>query len=92
MEEATVKVVYKGLLTGSQYSTGAYTLDAGDEYEMPASEAARLLTDFGPEHFVVEGLPAAEGGKEEVKSEPSSSAKAAPKAPEPKSGKTTKKK
>lgn len=63
-QEQVAKVVYKGTLSGPQYTHSEYTLDAGEEYEMPVAEAQRLLADFGPTHFAVK-LPIVPGaGKE----------------------------
>jgi hypothetical protein len=56
MNEPTVKVTYLGKLTGNAYRHTEYSLEAGEEYEMPASEGQRLLKDFGPAHFTVVGL------------------------------------
>lgn len=81
MNEPTVKVTYLGKLTGNAYRHTEYSLEAGEEYEMPASEGQRLLKDFGPDHFTVVGLStssvdpenASEGKPEVSKPQPKAS-------------------
>jgi hypothetical protein len=55
-EEKTLTVIYLGTLTGKTYSTGEYSMEADEEYDVPETEAMRLHNDFGPKYFKIEGM------------------------------------
>ena len=54
-EEKTLTVTYLGGLTGDMYSTPEYSMDKGEEYDVPEKEAKRLHEDF-PTFFTIEGF------------------------------------
>jgi hypothetical protein len=81
MNEPTVKVTYLGKLTGKSYRHTEYSLEAGEEYEMPASEGQRLLRDFGPDHFTVVDLSATPVDPENDSEGKPEASKVQPKAP-----------